>query len=197
MVWLKESVYNSHMARLLLIRHSVPEQDSSIPANQWRLSHAGREACKDLAEALKPYTPTILVSSMEPKAIETAQLVRRQLGIPAEIAAGLHEHDRSNVPYLPSQQSFNDQIKAMYDRPGERVFGLESADQAHARYAAAVNTLIENYPGETLGIVSHGTVMSLFIGRANPVDPYEFWQILEMPDFAVLELPGLILKERV
>jgi hypothetical protein len=38
--------------------------------------------------------------------------------------------------------------------------------------------------------------MSLFIGRANPVDPYAFWQTLEMPDFVVLGLPGLRLKER-
>jgi broad specificity phosphatase PhoE len=185
------------MANLVLIRHSIPEQDTSIPANQWRLSHAGREACKDLAEDLKPYTPTILVSSMEPKAIETGQILGRLLEIPAEIAAGLHEHDRSNIPYLPLQGDFDGQIKAMFEKPGECVFGLESADQAHARYAAVVNALIETYPGESLGVVSHGTVMSLFVGRANTVDPYEFWQTLKMPDFAVLELPGLRLKERV
>jgi broad specificity phosphatase PhoE len=184
------------MAHLVMIRHSIPEKDTSVPANQWRLSHAGREACKALVKEIEPYAPTIMISSMEPKAIETAQILGRQLGIPNEIAAGLHEHDRSNVPHLPSQQNFEDQVKAMFEKPGERVFGLESADQSHARYAAAVNALLESYPGETLGIVSHGTVMSLFIGRANPVDPYEFWQTLEMPDFVVLGLPGLRLKER-
>ncbi len=46
-----------------------------------------------------------------------------------------------------------------------------------------VNVQIEKYPNDTLGIVSHGTVMTLLTSYYNAaLDPFTFWQNLLMPD---------------
>ncbi|MBW8012904.1 MAG: histidine phosphatase family protein [Chloroflexi bacterium] len=177
------------MPNLILIRHSASQPDSSIPANQWRLSHRGRQLCKPLAEKLSVHQPTLLVSSIEPKAIETAQLTAEHLGIESDIANGLHEHERSNVPFMLSQESFEGRVQAMFEKPGEVVFGTESANQALERFSAAIDNLLKDLIDETLALVTHGTVMSLFVARANSLDAHGLWSTLGMPAFVVLELP--------
>lgn len=184
------------MSQLIFIRHAESKRDDSVPANQWRLSQAGREACRPLADALTPYGLTKLVSSMEPKAIETARLTAGHLGIPSEIAAGLHEHDRSNVGYLGAGR-FQDLVKDVLVKTDERVFGLETGAQARQRFTQAVEELVAANPDETLGLVSHGTVMSLFVVAANDLAPYDFWRRLGMPSFVVLSLPRYELVEVV
>jgi broad specificity phosphatase PhoE len=175
----------------------VPERDTTAPAAQWRLSHPGRERCRALADQLKAYNLTLLVSSMEPKAVETARLAAEHLGIASQIAAGLHEHDRSNVGFLPERGRFEALVREFFEKPGEKVFGAESADQAHARFLAAVEALVQTHPGERLGIVAHGAVVSLLASRANRLDAFEFWKGLGMPGFVVINLPDFKMVETV
>lgn len=182
------------MSQIILIRHSISKQDDSLPANQWRLSQAGREACRPLAAALQPFSPTLLISSLEPKAIETARLTAAHLGVPSEMAAGLHEHDRSNLGYI-SQDRFQGLVREMMEKPEEQVFGLETGAQARGRFGAALEQLLAEYPEETLGLVTHGTVMSLYIAAANGLDTYNFWERLGMPSFVILTLPRLEIIE--
>ncbi len=174
------------MPELILIRHANSQQDASVPASQWRLSQVGRAACVGLAERLGAYGLDRIISSLEPKAIETAQLAARQMAIPSEIAHGLHEHDRGNVPFLSSQVAFEAQVEAMFAQPDELVFGRETANQAHDRFQAAVAALVDAYPDESLGIVAHGTVISLLVARANQRDQVEFWRSLPMAGFVVV-----------
>ncbi|HET8678685.1 MAG TPA: histidine phosphatase family protein, partial [bacterium] len=59
--------------------------------------------CAPLAEHLSAYHPDIIITSAEPKASETAQIVAGTLGKPFEVAEGLGEHDRSNVPFSSTE----------------------------------------------------------------------------------------------
>jgi broad specificity phosphatase PhoE len=185
------------MSQLILIRHSLPERDTTIPAAQWRLSHQGRERCRALAEQLKPYNLTLLISSGEPKAVETARLAGGQLGIASQIAAGLHEHDRSNLGFLPERGRFEALVQEFFEKPGEKVFGAETADQTHGRFLAAVETLVQTHLDEKLGIVAHGAVIALLASRANGLDAFAFWQRLGMPGFVVVEPPHFEMVEMV
>ena len=56
----------------LLIRHAETKQDPQVPSSQWRLTEHAYEACKALAETLKAYNLSRVVSSEEVKAGETA-----------------------------------------------------------------------------------------------------------------------------
>ena len=92
------------MPKLILIKHAAPEVVPSVPSEQWRLSDKGRASCTPLAELVRPHAPKAIVSSTEPKAIETAELVAKHIGIGHTTAPDLHEHDRSGVPHMRSSE---------------------------------------------------------------------------------------------
>ena len=178
------------MCKLILIKHSLPEIVPGVPAAAWRLSEAGRARCHPLASELAAYHPDVIAASVEPKAAETARLIADVLGCPLETVEGLHEHERRSVPFLDSD-AFDAAVAAFFARPAERVLGEETADQAHARFAAAVSGVIARHPGRTIAIVAHGTVISLFAARASGLAPYPLWKSLGLPSYLVLSLPDL------
>jgi broad specificity phosphatase PhoE len=182
--------------RLILVKHSQPEIDPSVAAPHWHLSDEGRRRAVCLAGWLRPYAPERIVSSLEPKAQETAQIVAAQLGLPFGTQEGLHEHARHSVPYL-SKEQFEAQVARFFSHPQELVMGEETSEGAARRFSAAVHTVLEQYPDETLAIVAHGTVISLFIAQACALDPFPLWQSLGLPSFVVLSLPDLQLVARV
>jgi broad specificity phosphatase PhoE len=143
--------------------------------------------CLPLAEKLRSYQLSRLISSTEPKAHETARLAAEHLHLPFATALGLHEHKRSNVPWV-SPEVHQANLAALFTRPGELVMGDETAEQAGTRFIDAVDQVLEQYPNETLAIVSHATVMALFVANFNPtIHPFDYWRQLQMPDITVLE----------
>lgn len=183
--------------KLILVRHSLPEFITGVPASHWRLSEAGRERCVDLAERLREHGPAVIVASQEPKAVETGQIVADVLGIPFDTAEGLHEHERGRVESLGNGHEFQARVASVFEQPGELVFGKETGSQARKRFARALDQVIDLHPVGNLAIVSHGTVMTLFIAHANCLDPVPFWKSLGLPAFAVLSLPDLRLLDVV
>jgi broad specificity phosphatase PhoE len=169
----------------IFFRHSLPVIDPAIPAREWRLSEEGQLRCRLLAGRLANFNPQRIVSSLEPKALETAQIVAETLGMPYESAVGLHEHVRSRTGHT-SQEAFEASVKAFFEQPDQLVYGDETADQAHTRFTQAVEAIQDRYPGQTpLVIVTHGTVISLFVARACGVDPFSLWKSLKLPCMVV------------
>ncbi len=177
------------MRKIILVRHSAPEIDPSIPSREWHLSVEGRQRCKGLARALQAHQPTRIATSSEAKAIETGELVAAELGIPSFESTDLHEHDRSNVGFLPSEQ-FSASIARFYDQPTQLVFGRETAEQAYQRFAGGVADVIQQFPEDNIAIIAHGTVISLFVARTTGVEPLPLWKRLGLPSFIVMSLPG-------
>ncbi|NOK58376.1 MAG: hypothetical protein GFH27_549279n182 [Chloroflexi bacterium AL-W] len=44
-------------------------------------------------------------------------------------------------------------------------------------------------PTETHIVVTHGTVITLFVCAHNPGTPFEFWQKLGLPSYVMLDYP--------
>ena len=183
--------------RLILVRHSLPKFVTGVPANQWRLSDEGRCRCQPLAERLAGYQPTAVISSTEPKAIETGEICASLLGLAIETAAGLHELQRGVVRNMGSKEEFEAQVRRFFEQPDQLVFGNETADQAHARFSTAVAGVTARHATGHLSLVSHGTVMTLFIARAIDLDPMPFWRSLGLPALVVLSLPRIRLLDLV
>ncbi|MEW5869935.1 MAG: histidine phosphatase family protein [Chloroflexota bacterium] len=177
---------------LILVRHSQPEIDPRLPAAQWPLSAAGRERCQPLARALSAYPLHAVISSHEPKAIQTARLVAAALNLPASQAPGLHEHERPAAG-LTNQEEFQAAVACLFAHPGQLVMGAETADQARQRFTQAVHALLAAHPGQNLAVVAHGTVISLFVAHACRLDPFPLWQSLTLPCFIPLTQPSLTL----
>lgn len=182
------------MPKLILVKHSQPQIDPLVPAREWHLSEEGKLRCRSLADRLAGYEPGVIVASMEPKATETAQIVAERLGMPFEVAEGLHEHNRSNVAFY-SPQAFDAAVAAFFQKPGELVFGRETALQAQERFSSAVEGVLEKYVDENVVVVAHGTVITLFVAAHATLEPFAFWKQLGLPSFVVMSRPGLELVE--
>jgi broad specificity phosphatase PhoE len=118
------------------------------------------------------------------------------LDLHAEIAPGFHEHDRSNLPYLPAEE-FKTLVAEFVRRPSDLVMGRETAHQARERFSNAVQRLVTERSSGNIAIVAHGTVITLFVTERVGIEPYAFWQRLGLPSFVVLSLPDLQLLEVV
>ena len=184
------------MRQLILVKHSQPEIVTALPAAQWRLSDAGRRRCAALADRLAAYQPAAIVASREPKAEETAQIAAERLRLHHTTAAGLHEHDRSNVGWS-SAEDFEAAVARFFAHPSELVFGRETADQARARFAAAVDAAVAAHPHGNLVVVAHGTVIALLVAVRAGIEPLSLWRRLGLPSFVVLSLPDMALLEVV
>ncbi len=184
------------MGRLYLIKHAMPVKQAERPSREWVLGEEGRAAAARLAGRLAGEGIVRFVCSREPKARETGAIMAGALGVPCEEAEGLHEQEREGAPFFADPAEFDAAMRELFARPGERVFGRETGDEAAARYAAALERVIGGVDGDGgLAVVSHGTVMTLFIARHDRVDAFELWRSLGLPSSAVLSLPGLRLVE--
>jgi broad specificity phosphatase PhoE len=181
------------MRKLILIKHARPQIDPNKPSEEWELGDEGRGGATALVERLRRQEFDHLFSSTEPKAVQTAQILGHALNRPFEQLADLHEHDRRDVPHMDSRE-FISMIALFFKQPDCLVLGHETADEAAARFEAAVDRVLENTTGDVT-IVSHGTVISLFAHRRAGLEPFGLWRRMGLPSFIVLETPGWRMKE--
>jgi probable phosphoglycerate mutase len=135
-------------------------------------------------------------ASREPKARQTAMLVASVLDVPVAVRAGLHEHDRDGL-FVDDRLEFERLVRAVFERPGEPVFGNETGSQALTRFEAAVDAVLSEAPGRDSCIVAHGTVISLYVAAKCGVDGFALWQKLGLPSYVVLETPSMKLLDVV
>ena len=183
------------MCTLILVRHSITKPTPQVNSHAWQLTDKGRQRCRALADKLAPYAPPKIITSHEPKAIETGALAARYLNVPHHSAPGLHEQERDNIGLFPTQEAFQGAVEELFRCPNDLVFGKETATQAQTRFSQAVDAVIEGQPQGNVVIVSHGTVITLFTARRAKIDPIPFWKSLGMPALITFSLPSLELKQ--
>ena len=171
---------------LILIRHAHSAQNPNLPAHQWGLSGRGIAQCADLVKRVANYAPSVILTSDEPKAMQTGELVAEQLGVACRIYPDLHEHRRETAAWFERVEDFETTIKQLFDRPDDLVFGEETATAALKRFSAAIDRALAEYLDQRVAIVSHGTVIALYVARKTNQAAYPFWKTLQMPDMIVL-----------
>lgn len=184
------------MKPLLLVKHSLPDMQADLPAREWVLSAEGRNRAERLAKLLEQYRPEAVISSVEPKAFQTAEVIAKGLSLSVHVFDGLHEHDRSNAPFY-SPEEFQSLVREFFARPAELVFGAETAVQALGRFQAAVQTVRGHFPDQTITLVAHGTVIALFVEDLTRCNGYELWCQLGLPALVVLDVESRHLLETI
>lgn len=182
------------MVRLLLVKHALPDINPEVPSKDWRLGERGRAQSVRLAEALRPYAPGVVITSNEPKAAETGRIVADVLALPSRNAPGLREHDITGEPYFDNPADFEGAVKVLFDTPDQRRFG-ERAGEALERFEKAIRAALEPHPDQTVVVVAHGRINTLFVAAHNNVDPFAFWKRWPFGTFAVLSRPEYRLLE--
>lgn len=180
---------------LILVKHSLPKIVEYGPAREWNLSEEGQIRAQQLAGKLNRYQPEVVISSIEPKARETAEIVARKYKLEPHIVDGLHEHDRSKTSYL-SEDDFKTAIREFFENASALVFGSETADECHARFRQAVHSVLDHHGDKTIVIFAHGTVISLFVSRITGISDLFLWHELGLPSFVVIDIQSNSLVDR-
>jgi len=172
------------MSKLILVRHAQPVIDPDSPSERWALAPESREPTAALARELLSYAPRAILCGDEPKMAGTGEAMSEVLGVSVARAAGLSEHARRTTKFA-DKAVFEAAIKSLFERPGEVVYGEESADMTYARFAAAIDGALASESG-TLVAVTGGTALSIFLSRRSGVEAFEIWKSLHLPMAFVL-----------
>ncbi len=181
-------------SRLILIKHSLPEMQIQTESRFWQLSQEGRKRCGPLADKLRRFDLTRIVSSNEPKAVETAELLASQLSRTHIVRPGLQETDRTGLGFR-GFEAYQETFRRFFAEPDMVIVGTETAEEARGRFATAVGGVLEEFPDQTLAIVAHGAVISLLVSEPNHEDRFRLWKRLGQPSYVVVSRPSLEIVE--
>lgn len=174
------------MAKLILVKHAPPEISPQVISHRWVLAEEGRRRCDWLADELRAHGVSRLCSSLEPKALETAALVAVQMGLAVEPCRDLQENDRTELGFVGPDQ-LRRRLHEFFAQPERTIIGNETANDALRRFARSIRNIISKGHGEASAIVTHGTVLSLFVAHHNTIAPYDLWSSLGLPSYLVLD----------
>jgi broad specificity phosphatase PhoE len=172
-------------SRLVLVRHGKPEIQGDKPPSLWPLSQSGREATASLADKLRGFTSKKIKSSPESKAFGTAEIIAEKLALEVEIDKDLAEHERHSTSFLPREE-FEAKIAELFNNPDQLIFGDEAADAALDRFKRALDKQHAAAEGDDVMVVTHGTVLSIYVSWRLGVEPFSFWQELGTPIAVVI-----------
>lgn len=195
-------------ADLVLVRHAPTLQRPDVPSSQWQLAPGAMELAAALGMALSrmklvpvggagPAGPIdVVVSSHEGKALATARTLAHFLGVPVAMGNDLEEHRRPAARFM-EEAEFKRTMRRFFERSSVLVFGSETADEARTRFQAAIAAVAAERPGKRVAVVTHGTVITLALARANGLDPFTFWQGLSLPEALVVRSSDMRIVDRI
>ena len=107
-------------------------------------------------------------------------MLAQELRLEVDIDKELAEHARNATSFLP-QAEFQEKIAQMFANPNKLVFGEEAADEALERFSRALERACLNAGGNDFLVVTHGTVLSIYVSRRLGIDVLSLWRSLTMP----------------
>lgn len=164
-----------------LLRHAMPIPDPQLPPSHWTLSSEGRAAARSMRHKLP--AGSILLSSTEQKAIETARLMA---GREPAADIGFCEVHRPGEPF----DEFSSERRGawIHGELDDRHRDWATPDQAGRRFAQAV----EAHPGSDLVIATHGMVLVAWLVQIGYLEAGQaaesYWSTLTFPQFITVEI---------
>jgi broad specificity phosphatase PhoE len=166
------------MREVFLIRHAESALDPDVPSEQWGLTPAGVKQARAAGDDLKDAGLVAIFSSTEPKARRTADLVASAVGLQSRDIEGLGEHRRDSWGFLGNDE-FKRAVHEVFDVPGESVIGAETGNRAIRRFSDAIAEADKKSPPGPFALVSHGTVISLFLSHLSGEPAVPMWEAME------------------
>jgi len=170
-------------APITYVRHAMPAVEDGVNPADWHLDDATRQHVRAWADRLEVGEGIgALVTSTEPKAIETAEAIAERWG------STIVTDDRVREAIRPWIGTGYRAMAHRYLR-GEALEGWEAHEDVAARMAAAVTDATQAAAGAPVVIVSHGLALSIHLGDrlGTEFDPETFWSRLAFPDAWALD----------
>ena len=154
------------MTRFFLVRHGETEWNrlrkiqgiSDIPLND-----TGRSQAAALGDILSKHRFDLIVSSPLSRALETAQIVARKLGMPAPLVI----QDLVERNYGEAEGSSGLELDTLYP-PGTEIPGREDRADVTKRVVRTLHDLAIRHPEADILAVAHGSVIRCVVDYAAP-----------------------------
>jgi len=154
------------MTRFFLVRHGETEWNrlrkiqgiSDIPLND-----TGRSQAAALGDILSKHRFDLIVSSPLSRALETAQIVARKLGMPAPLVI----QDLVERNYGEAEGSSGLELDTLYP-PGTEIPGREDRAEVTKRVVRTLHDLAIRHPEADILAVAHGAVIRCVVDYAAP-----------------------------
>lgn len=145
---------------LRYLTHPQVRIDPAVPVPEWTLNEIGAARVHAFAARQAVRGTTLVVSSAERKAIETAEPIARSLGIELAIRKAMHENDRSATGFLLPTE-FEAVADAFFANPDTSIRGWERAVDAQARIVRETDVVLADHRDGDVLLVGHGGVGTL------------------------------------
>ncbi len=158
-----------------LLRHAVTVKDPNKPVIEWDLTPDALIKINEYISEGKFDGITKIISSTESKAISTAKPILEYLNTNIFV----NEDQKITIETLEefvevkrekrflTDEEFLDQKKRELTNLDQVENGVESANQALKRFESGVQKLEEQHLGENILIITHGTIMTLYLAKIN------------------------------
>jgi broad specificity phosphatase PhoE len=154
------------MTRFFLVRHGETEWNrlrkiqgiSDIPLND-----TGRSQAAALGDILSKHRFDLIVSSPLSRALETAQIVARKLGMPAPLVI----QDLVERNHGEAEGSSGLELDTLYP-PGTEIPGREDRADVTKRVVRTLHDLAIRHPEADILAVAHGAVIRCVVDYAAP-----------------------------
>jgi broad specificity phosphatase PhoE len=170
------------------VRHAMPVVEEGVDSTGWHLDDPTRAHVEAWADRLEVGDGIrSLVSSHEPKALETAEAIARRWS--AEVVTD----DRLGEARRPWIGTGYRALAHRYLR-GEAHAGWEPHAEVERRMFEAVADATAAAGDGTVIVVTHGLALSLHLGQrlGDGFDRESFWSRLAFPDAWVLDGDGVL-----
>lgn len=174
--------------KIILVRHAQTNINPEVNSTQWILSDNGRQAAVSLAgNAIFEGTEAIY-SSLQPKAIETAEIIGDALKLPVGKEEELAELSSVTNGFI---DDYAGTVHRLYTGEIQNINGGETLDQALSRFNRAIGVVATRHArADKIVIVSHANVLSLFSAQYSEMKAIDLHNSITMPDAAVLVWDG-------
>lgn len=168
---------------LHLVRHGRPLIIPGVPAAEWDLDPASYDDVWALRASDRLPTRAAWLTSPEPKAVQTAQLLT---DADVGVLPDLREHERAGEWV----EDFAGAVRRAFDDPDvPAVTGWEPLAACRARVVPAVRRVLVVHGDEDVVLVGHGTAWTLVVADLTGRPPdLEHWASLAMPDVITLDV---------
>jgi broad specificity phosphatase PhoE len=154
--------------RIRYLSHPQVLIDPAISIREWSLSDLGQRRVAALANSNALHGTTVVVSSAETKAIETARPLAQALGCDLHIRERTHENDRSATGFLPPKE-FEAVADQFFAHPETSIRGWETATAAQIRIVEDVRRVLDVHTDGDVLFVGHGGVGTLLLCHLSGV----------------------------
>ena len=163
---------------LYLIRHAQSLQSPNQHYSEWPLSEVGELQSEKLAGLLTPLGIEKIFSSPYIRCLQTIQPFKKASGIDVDVRDDLREQLIADE----FMDGFLDVWRKCWSDFSYAYPNCESCFEAQTRFVAEMMNIVSENGKTTIGISSHGAVISLFLNHIDRVFTRKNSEQLKNPD---------------